>query len=92
MPKAKSKSTDKNDVLSQVQMHDRDTGSSQVQVAVLTERINSLEDHFKTHPKDKHSKTGLLKMIGARRKHLQYLKNTDEKIYKDLLKKLNLRK
>lgn len=80
------------EVVSSLKMHDRDTGSSQFQVALLTEKINALEAHFKAHHKDKHSRTGLLKMIGKRRKHLQYLKNNDEAAYKAVLEKLNLRK
>ena len=92
MPAKAKKTSSKGESVSTLQLHEKDTGSSRVQVATLTERINALESHFKTHPKDKHSKTGLLKMIGKRRKHLQYLKNSDESSYKEVIEKLNLRK
>ena len=59
------------------QAHERDTGSTKVQVALLTERINSLTDHFRTHPKDHHGRRGLLKMVGTRRRLLTYLKRSD---------------
>lgn len=72
--------------------HEKDTGSAQVQVAILTERINHLTAHLKTHKKDKHSRHGLLKLVGARRRHLQYLKNKDKDQYEELLTKLKLRK
>lgn len=72
--------------------HDKDTGSPQVQIAILTERINQLTDHLKTHKKDKHSRHGLLKLVGARRRHLQYLKSKDKDSYEELLTKLKLRK
>jgi len=69
-----------------------DTGSPEVQVALLTERITYLTDHFKVHKKDFHSKTGLLKMVGQRRKLLNYLKNKDVQRYRDLIERLGLRK
>ena len=69
-----------------------DTGSPEVQVAVLTERIKSLTEHFKTHKKDFHSRRGLLIMVGRRRRLLDYLKKTDETRYQDLVKRLGLRK
>lgn len=69
-----------------------DTGSVEVQVALLTERINELTEHFKTHIHDNHSKVGLMKMVGKRRSLLAYLKEEDFGRYQDLIKKLNLRK
>ena len=72
--------------------HETDTGSSAVQVALLTERINELQAHFKEHPKDKHSRRGLLHMVNQRRKHLDYLKRTDADRYQNLLKELKLRR
>lgn len=73
-------------------MHERDTGSAQVQIALLTERINSLTDHFKLHQKDHHSRQGLLRLVNQRRKLLDYLKKSDREEYEKLIKKLNLRK
>ena len=69
-----------------------DTGSVEVQVALLTERINELTEHFKTHIHDNHSKVGLMKMVGKRRSLLAYLKDEDFGRYQELIKKLNLRK
>ena len=69
-----------------------DTGSVEVQVAVLTERINNMTEHMKVHKKDFHSRQGLLKMVALRRKLLDYLKNTDLQRYADLIKELGLRK
>lgn len=69
-----------------------DTGSPEVQVAILTERINNLTDHFKSHAKDNHSRRGLLMMVNKRRSLLDYLKRTDEARYSDLIAKLGLRK
>ena len=78
-----------------VQAHQRktgDTGSPEVQVALLTARINSLTDHFKSHVKDHHSRRGLLKMVSQRRKMLDYLKRTDTDNYRKLIEQLGLRK
>ncbi len=72
--------------------NDKDTGRAEVQVAVLTDRINGLTEHFKTHKKDNHSRTGLLKMVGQRKRLLKYLKNSDEQRYATIIEKLNLRK
>ena len=72
--------------------HEGDTGSPEVQIALLTSRIEGLTDHFKTHKKDFHSRTGLLKLVGQRRKLLNYLKNTDIQRYRALIEKLGLRK
>ena len=78
-----------------VQTHQRksdDTGSSEVQVALLTARINGLTDHFKSHVKDHHSRRGLLRMVSQRRKMLDYLKRTDVDNYRKLIEQLGLRK
>ncbi|BFR47361.1 30S ribosomal protein S15 [Nitratidesulfovibrio sp. HK-II] len=72
--------------------HEGDTGSPEVQVALLTARIEQLTGHFKTHKKDFHSRTGLLKMVGQRRKLLKYLKAKDVQRYRALIEKLGLRK
>ena len=69
-----------------------DTGSPEVQIAILTERIVNLTEHFKTHKKDNHSRTGLLKLVSQRRKQLDYLKIKDEDKYKDVIKKLGIRR
>lgn len=69
-----------------------DTGSSEVQVALLTRHINELNEHFGKHPKDHHSRRGLLKMVGQRRRHLAYLKKTDPKRYTQVIQALELRK
>ena len=69
-----------------------DTGSPEVQVAILSERINNLTEHFKTHVKDNHSRRGLLKLVSTRRSLLDYLKKTDEKRYKALIERLNIRR
>jgi small subunit ribosomal protein S15 len=71
---------------------DNDTGSSEVQIAVLTERITNLTEHFKTHKKDNHSRRGLLKLVSQRRRLLDYLKNVDEARYKTVVQKLGLRR
>ena len=71
---------------------DGDTGSPEVQVAILTERINNLTEHFKEHKKDNHSRRGLLKMVSQRRKLLDYVRSKDEQRYKDLITSLNLRR
>lgn len=72
--------------------HEGDTGSPEVQVALLTERITYLTDHFKTHKKDHHSRRGLLKLVGRRRRLLKYLRTNDEDRYKALIKSLGLRR
>jgi small subunit ribosomal protein S15 len=83
--------TDTQDI-SALRMHDKDTGSADVQVALLTQRINHLTEHFKAHVKDHSSRRGLLKMVAQRRKLLDYLKRTSNDRYKTALEKLNLRK
>jgi small subunit ribosomal protein S15 len=82
---------DKQSVVAQHRAHDTDTGSAKVQVALLTERINSLTDHFRTHLKDHHSRRGLLKMVGTRRRLLTYLKRSDLATYRALIEQLGLR-
>ncbi len=72
--------------------HDGDTGSPEVQVAVLTERITNLTEHFKGHKKDNHSRRGLLKMVATRRSLLDYVKRKDEERYKDLIQRLGIRR
>ncbi len=82
----------KTKVIEDYKTHDGDTGSPEVQVALLTERITYLTEHFKVHKKDFHSKTGLLKMVGQRRKLLNYLKREDIQRYRTLIERLGLRK
>jgi small subunit ribosomal protein S15 len=72
-------------------LHDRDSGSAPVQVALLTERINSLTDHFRVHAKDHHGQRGLLRMVSKRRRLLEYLKRTDLERYRKLIDELGLR-
>jgi len=84
--------TKKQDVVSKYRTHDRDTGSPEVQVALLTERILYLTEHFKTHKKDHHSRRGLLKLVGQRRRLLDYLKTKDSMRYKKLIDGLGIRK
>lgn len=73
-------------------MHEKDTGSASVQVALLSKQIDILSAHLKNHPKDNHSRRGLLKMVGKRKKLLEYLAKRNETLYKSLIKKLGLRK
>ncbi len=86
------KKDQKKSVITKHQTHGKDTGSPQVQVAILTEKINSLTDHLKAHKKDKHSRRGLIGMVGQRRKLLRYLQMNDTKAYQTLIKDLGLRK
>ncbi|HET7297111.1 MAG TPA: 30S ribosomal protein S15 [Burkholderiales bacterium] len=79
-------------VVKQYQRSGKDTGSPEVQIALLTERINSLTEHFKTHVKDFHSRRGLLKLVSQRRKLLDYLKRKDADKYRGLIERLSLRK
>ena len=79
-------------IIDEFKIHSRDTGSAEVQIAILTERINSLGEHFKNHKNDFHSRRGLLSLVGRRRRLLNYLKKKDIKKYEDVLEKLNLRK
>jgi len=82
----------KTQVIENYKRKEGDTGSPEVQVALLTERITYLTEHFKVHKKDFHSKTGLLKLVGQRRKLLNYLKNKDVQRYRELIERLGLRK
>ena len=82
----------KTQVIENFKTHAKDTGSSVVQIAILTEKISSLNDHFKVHTKDFHSRRGLLQLIGRRRRLLSYLQKTDPKQYEQTIEKLNLRK
>jgi len=82
----------KNGIIDQYRTHESDTGSSQVQVALLTQRINELTEHFKTHSKDHHGRRGLLKMVGRRRRLLDYLKGRSPEKYRELIQRLGLRK
>ena len=79
-------------VVKQYQRAGNDTGSPEVQIALLTERVNSLSEHFKSHVKDFHSRRGLLKMVSQRRKLLDYLKRSDADTYRSLIERLGLRK
>lgn len=82
----------KDNAMKPVRRHDTDTGSPESQVALLTKEISELASHLKTHPKDFHSRRGLLQMVANRRKHLIYLKRKNEKSYEALIKKLGLKK
>jgi small subunit ribosomal protein S15 len=84
-------SFDKQAVTARHQAHPGDTGSTKVQVALLTERINSLTEHFRTHPKDHHGRRGLRKMVGTRRRLLTYLRRNDLETYRALIEQLGLR-
>ncbi len=83
---------DKSKVIEEYKTHEGDTGSPEVQIALLSARITYLTEHFKVHAKDFHSRTGLLKLVGQRRKLLNYLKSKDVQRYRDIIKRLNLRK
>ena len=89
MPLAKER---KSEVIGKFRTHDTDTGSPEVQVAILTERITYLTDHFKTHKKDHHSRRGLLKLVGQRRRLLDYLKEKDINRYRTIIQDLGLRR
>jgi small subunit ribosomal protein S15 len=82
----------KKELITGFRVHETDTGSPGVQVALLTERINSLSEHFKAHKRDHHSRQGLLRMVSIRRRLLEYLKRKDLKGYQEILKRLDLRK
>lgn len=82
----------KNRVISQFRIHENDTGSPEVQIALLSQRIEYLTDHFKTHKKDHHSRRGLLKLVGQRRRLLDYLKRQNVDRYRTVVSSLNLRK
>jgi len=82
----------KNEIVNEYKRDEGDTGSPEVQVALLTHNINSLQDHFGDHKKDHHSRRGLIRMVNRRRKLLDYLKNKDADRYADLIKRLGLRR
>jgi small subunit ribosomal protein S15 len=84
--------TQKTKLIEDHRTHDTDTGSPEVQVAILSERISYLTEHFKGHQRDHHSRRGLMKMVGRRRRLLDYLKRSDEKRYRSLIAKLGIRK
>ena len=79
-------------LIGEYKTHEKDTGSPEVQVAILSERISYLTEHFKSHGKDHHSRRGLLKLVGQRRRLLDYLKGKDTERYADLIKRLGIRK
>lgn len=83
---------EKQAIIAEYATHEGDTGSPEVQIAVLTKRINDLNEHFKTHQKDHHSRRGLLKMVGHRRNLLAYLQKTDIERYRSIIARLNIRK
>ncbi len=89
MPSTKQQKTD---LISQYRTHDGDTGSPEVQIALLSNRISYLTEHFKSHAKDHHSRRGLLKLVGRRRRLLDYLKKTDLERYRLIIDKLGIRK
>jgi small subunit ribosomal protein S15 len=82
----------KSELIGSYRTHQTDTGSPEVQVALLSERINYLTEHFKTHVKDHHSRRGLLKLVGQRRRLLDYLKRKDAERYSELIRRLGIRK
>lgn len=82
----------KEELIGDYKKHEKDTGSPEVQIALLTERITNLTEHFKTHKKDHHSRRGLLKLVGQRRRLLDYLKSKDINRYREIIAKLGIRK
>ena len=82
----------KREIIDRFRLHEADTGSPEVQVAILSERITYLTGHFKTHAKDHHSRRGLIKLVGQRRRLLNYLKDNDIERYRTLIEQLGLRK
>ena len=82
----------KTNLISEYRTHDSDTGSPEVQIALLSNRINYLTEHFKSHAKDHHSRRGLLKLVGRRRRLLDYLKQTDLERYRTVIERLGIRK
>ncbi|NLG32209.1 MAG: 30S ribosomal protein S15 [Syntrophomonadaceae bacterium] len=85
-------STQKEQIIKQYRIHENDTGSPEVQIAILTERINYLNEHLKNNKKDHHSRRGLLKMVGQRRSLLEYLKNNEFERYRNIVNRLGLRR
>jgi small subunit ribosomal protein S15 len=84
--------TQKQSIINDYKLHDSDTGSPEVQIALLSSRINYLTEHFKTHTKDHHSRRGLLKLVSKRRKLLDYLKTSDRERYEKVIERLEIRK
>jgi small subunit ribosomal protein S15 len=82
----------KQEIIENFKIHEKDTGSPEVQIALLSERINYLTEHFKVHKKDHHSRRGLLKLVSQRKRLLNYLKNTDKERYYKVVERLGLRK
>nr|1A32_A Chain A, RIBOSOMAL PROTEIN S15 [Geobacillus stearothermophilus] len=82
----------KREIIEQFKVHENDTGSPEVQIAILTEQINNLNEHLRVHKKDHHSRRGLLKMVGKRRRLLAYLRNKDVARYREIVEKLGLRR
>ena len=82
----------KQELIENFRLHEADTGSPEVQIAILSERINNLTEHFKTHKKDHHSRRGLLKLVGKRRSLLNYLKDNERERYQEVVARLGLRK
>lgn len=82
----------KTEIINEFKVHEHDTGSPEVQIAILTDEINNLNDHLRTHKKDHHSRRGLLKMVGKRRNLLNYLRNNDVTRYREVIQKLGLRR
>ncbi|MGQ9686560.1 MAG: 30S ribosomal protein S15 [Thiobacillaceae bacterium] len=84
--------TEKDAIIEEYRVHGSDTGSPEVQIAILTTRINRLTEHLKTHKQDEHSRRGLLMMVGQRRRHLAYLSSKDQERYRAIIARLGLRK
>jgi small subunit ribosomal protein S15 len=84
--------TEKTNVIQDYARHENDTGSPEVQIALLTTRINQLTEHLRTHKHDQHSRRGLLKLVGQRRRHLKYLSQTNPDSYREILQRLGLRR
>ncbi|MEK7482034.1 MAG: 30S ribosomal protein S15 [Patescibacteria group bacterium] len=82
----------KQNLIKEFKLHENDTGSIEVQISILTKQINELTGHLKTHPKDNHSRRGLLKMVGKRKRLLDYLSKNDNKSYTNIVRKLGLKK
>ena len=82
----------KNELINEYKVHDTDTGSAEIQIAILTEDINNLNEHLRTHKKDHHSRRGLFKMVGRRRNLLKYLRENDVQRYRELIARLGLRR
>ena len=83
---------EKNQIIDEYHRHDKDTGSPEVQIAILTRRIQQLTDHLRKHKQDQSSRRGLLKLVGQRRRHLDYLKRNDAKSYLEITEKLGIRR